>query len=121
MALRRKVNQTFESYGRYYLESFRLPDLDRDEVAAGFTNVGFEHIQQAQDDGCGPILALPHLGGWEWAAFWLALVPEMRVSAVVEPIEPPSLFDWFVDLRRSLGMTDHPARVRAPRRRSSPR
>ena len=26
-------------------------------------------------DGTGAILALPHLGGWEWAAFWLARVP----------------------------------------------
>ena len=104
-ALRRKVNETFESYGRYYVESFRLPSLGVDEVDAGFTQDGFEHIERARADGHGPILVLPHLGGWEWAAFWLALVPKVPVSAVVEAIEPPSLFDWFAELRQRLGMT----------------
>ena len=39
----------------------------------------------------GPILALPHLGGWEWAAFWLTRITGSAVcSAVVEELGPPS-------------------------------
>ena len=49
------------------------------------------------------ILALPHLGGWEWAGRWLADRGH-GLTAVVEAIEPPELFDWFSDLRRKLGM-----------------
>jgi lauroyl/myristoyl acyltransferase len=44
-------------------------------------------------------------GTWEWAAFWVALVPKHKVTAIVEPLEPPEVFDWFVDLRESLGMS----------------
>ena len=49
------------------------------------------------------ILALPHLGGWEWAGRWLA-TQGFRVTVVVEEIEPPELFEWFVRLRTDLGM-----------------
>jgi lauroyl/myristoyl acyltransferase len=104
VALRRKVQQTFESYSRYYVDSFRLPDMSVREVDDGLTEDGFEHIKRAHDDGQGCVVAMPHLGGWEWAAFWLALGPQYRVTAVVEPIEPPELFEWFLDFRRSLGM-----------------
>ena len=50
------------------------------------------------------ILALPHLGGWEWAAFWLAESKGRKVTAVVEPVEPPELAEWFVGLRRDIGI-----------------
>jgi KDO2-lipid IV(A) lauroyltransferase len=102
--LRRLVRETFRSYARYYFESFRLPSLSRDEIEAGFTIDGYEHIDAAFDRGSSPILALPHLGGWEWGAFWLALVPKVPVTAVAEALEPPELFAWFTELRRSLGM-----------------
>ena len=49
------------------------------------------------------ILALPHLGGWEYAAAWMAYKGH-RMLAVVEPIEPPELYEWFVGQRRELGL-----------------
>ena len=87
------------------MESFRLPDLTPAEIDAGLTVEGFEHVQEARSRGVGPILALPHLGGWEWAAFWLATTPRYKVTAVAEPIEPPELFEWFVSFREALGMS----------------
>jgi phosphatidylinositol dimannoside acyltransferase len=102
--LRHSVNEVFRSYARYYVESFRLPGLAPDVIEQKFTVEGYEHIDAAIARGIGPILALPHLGGWEWAAFWLALVPKVRVTAVAEALEPPELFTWFTDLRESLGM-----------------
>ena len=33
-----------------------------------------------------------------------------RVTAVVEPLEPPELFEWFADLPRALGHARRPAR-----------
>jgi KDO2-lipid IV(A) lauroyltransferase len=50
------------------------------------------------------ILALPHLGGWEWAGFWVAAVRKRPISVVVEALDPPELFEWFVELRTSFGM-----------------
>ncbi len=103
--LNRAVARTFESYGRYYLDSFRLPDLSDRQIDEGFDYTGFEHIAGPIERGIGPLLILPHLGGWEWAAFWLARIPRIKVTAIVEPLEPPELFDWFLSFRESLGMT----------------
>ncbi|MFT7475614.1 MAG: lauroyl/myristoyl acyltransferase [Verrucomicrobiales bacterium] len=102
---RKAVARTFSAYGRYYLDSFRLPALDAKAIDDGFGYTGFEHIKNAVDSGVGPILVLPHLGGWEWAAFWLTQVQDLKVTAIVEPLDPPELFDWFRSFRESLGMT----------------
>lgn len=106
---RRKVAETFEWYGRYYVESFRLPEVGIEELDRGFSYDGVGTIEEHCGPGkTGGILALPHLGSWEWAAFWLARVINVKVTAIVEPLQPPELFDWFVGLRESLGMEIHP-------------
>jgi KDO2-lipid IV(A) lauroyltransferase len=101
--LRRMVDATFESYARYYEESFRLPGTSTADLDAGFTPDGWEHLDLALTLGNGAIMAMPHLGGWEWAGFWVTQVQGRRVTAVVEELEPRALFDWFVELRRSFG------------------
>ena len=101
---RRRVLAVFEWYARYYLESFELPGLDAAAIDAGFGYEGVDAIERAVRSGTGPILVMPHLGTWEWAAWWLALVPRMNVTAVVEPLNPPEVFEWFTSFRRRLGM-----------------
>jgi phosphatidylinositol dimannoside acyltransferase len=102
--LRAAVQDAFESYARYWVESLRLPSLSARTVAAGIEVPDYEHIAAARGAGTGVILALPHLGGWEWAGRWLADRGD-PVTVVVERIEPPELFDWFAELRAKLGMT----------------
>ncbi len=106
---RRKVAEVYEWYSQYYLESFRLPSLSTAEVDQGFSYSGFGNIESAAASGKGAIIALPHLGGWEWAAFWVSSVARLPISAVVEPLQPPELFEWFLGLRKSLGMNVIPA------------
>jgi KDO2-lipid IV(A) lauroyltransferase len=106
-ALSRAVARTFDSYGRYWLELLRLPwVLARDPAAVdvGFTLANREHLDAAVAGGRGVILALPHVGGWEHAGAWLA-GQGLPPTVVVEPVEPPELFEWFADVRRRLGMT----------------
>ncbi len=103
-ALRARVRAVFRSYGRYYGESFRLPTIDPAELDARMSYDGFEHIQQARADGIGALAVMPHLGSWEWSAYWLTRVEQVPVTAVVEHIEPQALFDWFVEYRESIGM-----------------
>ena len=102
--VRRDVQRVFDSYARYWVDSLRLPSLSADEVARGFTHEGLAPMIESLDRGVGPILALPHLGGWEWAARWLHSVQGWEVAAVVEQLEPPELYDWFLEYRRDLGM-----------------
>ena len=103
LRLRRSVQESFDSYTRYWLESFRLPHLSASAVERGLNVDGYHHVAAALDQGNGVILALPHLGGWEWAGRRMADLGH-GLTAVVEEVEPPELFEWFVDLRRDLGM-----------------
>jgi KDO2-lipid IV(A) lauroyltransferase len=103
-ALRREVRATFTSYGRYWAESFRLPGTTPEALEAGIEVKGFTHVEAARDTGRGAILALPHLGAWEFGGFWLAHARQVPVTVVVEALDPPELFEWFADLRRSFGM-----------------
>jgi KDO2-lipid IV(A) lauroyltransferase len=104
LEMRRAVAATYESYARYWAESFRLPGKSPEELDAGFSYTGWEHVERGLAAGNGVIIALPHLGGWEWAGFWTAMVQRRPITVVVEAIEPPELFEWFVELRQSLGM-----------------
>jgi len=101
----RMVDDVFESYAHYWLDSFRLPSLSTAEVGAGFGSGGYDpHILDGLRAGTGVILALPHLGGWEWAGRWIADQGH-PITVVVEPLDPPEAFDWFTRMRSSLGMT----------------
>ncbi len=109
----RSVVGVFESYGRYWHDTLRLPYLGVEQIDAGFSHEGIEHLLAARERGVGPILALPHLGGWEWAARWLISVRGWEVAAVAEALEPPELFEWFLDLRERMGLQVIPLGARA--------
>jgi KDO2-lipid IV(A) lauroyltransferase len=103
-AVEAAARRGFGSYARYWAESFRMPALSARTVDRGFSVIGYEHIEHSLDAGIGPILVLPHLGGWEWAAAWLNRVKGEHVAAVVERLEPADVFDWFVELRAAYGI-----------------
>jgi KDO2-lipid IV(A) lauroyltransferase len=103
-ALDQAVDAVFRSYTDYWIESFRLPGTSAADLDAGLVTEGFHHIRDAYDAGRGVITAMPHLGAWEWAAFWLTEVQRIEVTTVVEQLEPPELAAWFTDLRERLGM-----------------
>ncbi len=102
-ALNRATQHAFQSYMRYYLETFRLPSLSHQQISAGHRVEGFEHIEHSVAQGKGTILALPHMGGWEWSGRWL-IDQGFQLTAVVERLENTQLFEWFVDLRSRYGV-----------------
>ena len=97
------TQQAFVSYTRYYLETFRLPSLSRQQIADGHHVEGFEYIEDSAAKGKGTILALPHMGGWEWSGRWL-IDQGYQLTAVVERLENTELFEWFVELRSRYGV-----------------
>jgi lauroyl/myristoyl acyltransferase len=97
------VDAAFASYARYWAESLRLPGTSPAEIDAGMSWEGIGRITRAVAAGRGAILALPHLGGWEWGGFWM-VQQGFSMTVVVEALEPPELFEWFAGFRRSLGM-----------------
>jgi phosphatidylinositol dimannoside acyltransferase len=102
LALRKAVGETFDSYTRYWLELFRLPHELGSALEMKVT--GREHLDGALEGGSGAIVALPHVGGWEFAGAWFA-EQGFPLTVVVEPVEPPELLEWFASTRRALGMT----------------
>lgn len=100
----RLVADGFASYGRYWVETLRLPGLDAELIDARFSVEGRHHVIASREAGYGPIMVLPHLGGWEWAAAWLTRVDHLGVTAVVEDLQPPDVFDWFAELRATYGI-----------------
>ena len=65
LQMQRRVNDAFQSYLRYYLETFRIPSLSASEIDAGFSTEGYTYIEDALKLGSGAILAMPYVGGWE--------------------------------------------------------
>ena len=104
---------TFESYARYWIESFRLPGTPPEVLDAGIIVEGWSRVEAVLEQGSGAILALPHLGGWEWAGFWCTTSRRIPMTVVVEALEPPDLYEWFVALRESFGMHVVPLGPRA--------
>ena len=106
--VRRWSKRSFTSYARYWADGARLPYIGEAGVRAKWRlEGGIEHLRAAIAAGKGAIVALPHVGSWEWGGYWLAL-EGMPMTAVVERLEPPQLFDWFVGQRAAMGLTAVP-------------
>jgi KDO2-lipid IV(A) lauroyltransferase len=99
------VKSAMRSYGRYWLETFRLPTMDLDAVVARVeaNTEGAEHIDRAMAAGRGLIMALPHMGNWDVAAVWL-IRHGVPFTTVAERLRPESLYDRFVAYREGIGM-----------------
>ncbi len=102
--IRRSTERVFENYGRYWLDSLRLSDMDATGIDDGFSYEGLHHLTDPIEAGITPVVGMPHLGGWEWSAAWLTKVKGWPVASVAERLEPPELFEWFLEYRRQLGM-----------------
>lgn len=96
------VSAGLRSYARYWLETFRLPKMDKAEVAASLHAIDKENIDAGLARGNGVILALPHLANWDASGIWLVAYSG-PFTTVAERLQPASLFDRFVAYRESLG------------------
>ena len=106
--VRRWSRRTFASYARYWADGARLPYVSEAGVRARFRlEEGDDHLRAAFALGRGIVMALPHVGSWEWGGAWLAL-EGMPMSAVVERLEPEELFEWFSAKRTAMGLTAVP-------------
>lgn len=96
------VRKSFASYVRYWLEALRLPVVPYEALDRRFEVEGLDRLVDARARGNGVILALPHLGNWDVAGYWL-VNNDVPLTVVAERVEPPKLHTWFTDFRTSLG------------------
>ncbi len=108
--LRATSKAAMQSYGRYWLEAFRLPVMPIDRLIDGMRDTG--HIQDAFDylaAGRGVIFALPHMGNWDQAGAWIIAKGAGSFTTVQERLEPESVYEQFLAFREGLGMEVLPA------------
>jgi phosphatidylinositol dimannoside acyltransferase len=103
IALRRLTRRAYRAYARYWVEGARLPALSRELVCSRMLVEGFDNLKEAMDKGSGAVMALPHVGSWEWGGAWLDAVGYPMIS-VAERLEPPELFEWFIGQRKAMGL-----------------
>jgi len=101
--LHRVVRRGFATYGRYWVEAFRLEDLTAGQIRDRLRIVGREHIDAALATGRGAIFASPHIGNWDAGGAWLA-ASGYPATAVVERLRPAELYERFAVYRRALGL-----------------
>ncbi len=101
--LDRLTRAAMRSYARYWLEVFRLADIDIERIVRRMRVVDEHLLRASHARGAGTVLALPHMGNWEQAGAWLA-ASGIPFTTVAERLRPESLFERFVAFRTALGM-----------------
>jgi phosphatidylinositol dimannoside acyltransferase len=101
--VRVSTRDAFASYARYWFDAFHVVGDSDERVRERFHAVDVDNLWAALEHGNGAICSLPHMGNWDVAGRWLAAVGRPCV-AVAEGLEPPRLFELFLEHRRALGM-----------------
>ncbi len=103
-ALRRLSRRGMRSYMRYYREVFTLPGATPEQITARARIEGYDNLTQFLGGSLSPALALTHQGNWDLAGAYASL-NIAPVLTVAERLEPPQLFEDFLALRESLGIS----------------
>jgi len=93
----------FGAYGRYWAEAFWVRPHRVPAILRHIDRDGVERAEAARDEGTGMIFALPHIGNWEVAGS-VAHDIGLELLAVAEPLPDSDVVDWFIDIRRQLGI-----------------
>jgi KDO2-lipid IV(A) lauroyltransferase len=91
------------SYLRYWHETFALPVLPREHLATLVRFAEPEAFDAAIARGQGTLVVLSHSANWDTAGAWLAMT-QRPFTTVAERVRPASLYERFVEHRRSFGI-----------------
>ena len=97
------TREAFALYARYWFDTFRLGVMPPEKITKLFHVDDLENIDNALENGKGAILALPHLGNWDAAGYFLC-VKGYRLAAVAERLSSVRVFELFLRHRQDLGM-----------------
>ena len=93
-----RVDQVFSSYARYWVDMMRTNGASTATVEAGIRAHDPSLVDEALKAGNGAIMAMPHIGAWDYGGTWVA--HRWGLTTVAERVEPPELFEWFTEQRR---------------------
>ena len=102
--LRQLSRGGMRTYLRYFGETFMLGRMTPEQLGARVQAEGVDGIMAEVTIGRSVVLALGHQGNYDLAGAWSSahLAP---VTTVAERLEPPEVFEEFMRLRESFGLT----------------
>jgi KDO2-lipid IV(A) lauroyltransferase len=95
--------RAMQSYMRYYCETFMLSRWTDEQIFGMVRTEDSEPVMKAVKNG-GVVLALPHLGNWDWAGAWAAH-SFGSLCTVAERLRPEGVFQKFLKARTDRGLT----------------
>ena len=96
------VSISFDSYMRYWCDTFRIQDWSVERIQRSVTLNNGHLLIDAIETGRGVVVALPHSGNWDHAGAYFCSIG-MPLVTVAERLKPKALFQKFLQYRNSMG------------------
>jgi KDO2-lipid IV(A) lauroyltransferase len=96
------VASSFDSYMRYWCDTFRIQDWSIERIQRSVTLNNGHLLIDAVKSGRGVVVALPHSGNWDHAGAYFCSIGIPLVT-VAERLKPEALFKKFLQYRNSMG------------------
>ena len=101
--MQKLVDDAMSSYMRYWCDTFRFPNWDKERINSTVTVTREELLLDGIKSGRGVIVALPHAGNWDHAGAYFCL-KGIHLVTVAERLKPERLFLEFLRYRQDMGM-----------------
>jgi KDO2-lipid IV(A) lauroyltransferase len=96
------VSRSFDSYMRYWCDTFRIQDWSVERIQRSVTLNNGHLLIDAVRTGKGVVVALPHSGNWDHAGAYFCSIG-LPLVTVAERLKPEALFQKFLEYRTSMG------------------
>ncbi len=96
------VSRAFDSYMRYWCDTFRIQDWSTERIQESVTLNNGHLLIDPMKSGKGVVIALPHSGNWDHAGAYFCSIGIPLVT-VAERLKPEALFQKFLQYRNSMG------------------
>jgi len=97
------AREGMRSYLRYWCDTFRSPDWDKERIQSTVTVNDVELLLEPVRSKRGVVVSLPHAGNWDHAGSFFCS-QGIALVTVVERLKPEKLFNKFLEYRTAIGM-----------------
>jgi phosphatidylinositol dimannoside acyltransferase len=96
------LSRAFDSYLRYWCDTFRIQDWSTQRIQETVTLTNGHLLLDPMRSNKGVVIALPHSGNWDHAGAYFCSIGIPLVT-VAERLKPEALFLKFLEYRNSMG------------------
>jgi KDO2-lipid IV(A) lauroyltransferase len=108
--IRRATKNVIRNAARNYFDLIKLPRIKLRDIEKCITVHNWHNFEDALKRGKGVILVSAHLGSYDMTAQILA-ARSAKVTVLVEPLEPDTLLNHIIGLRKSKGLSYMPVQL----------